>query len=154
MGATLTVAVIAGREVLIAHIGDSRAYLIHGSSVTRLTEDHTLASELLKNSSITMEEYLVHEGRNKLVRSLGENKFITPDIYRYNIIYGDMILLMTDGAYGVLSEKDISLCLKEHNDLETCAEKILELAGSGGSKDDMTAVMTLVVPDREKEHGI
>ncbi|SEV84986.1 protein phosphatase [Ruminococcaceae bacterium KH2T8] len=146
MGTTLTVAVIRERKVLIAHMGDCRAYLIHGSAMTQLTADHTYAAELLRRQSITKEEFETHPERHTLVKSLGENAFLIPDLYVYNIIYGDMLLLCTDGLCSFVSDEHIKACLKQRNDLEGCLDSLFESAYEAGSDDNITVLLTHVKP--------
>lgn len=146
MGTTLTVAVIRGTRLLIAHLGDSRAYLLHGSSITQLTSDHNLAAELLKNAMISLEESKVHPGRHILVRCLGENAYLNPDFYGYNIIYGDVVLLCTDGLYSYLEDKDIVKCMHKHNRLEECLDNLFGQAYEAGSDDNITVLLVHVKP--------
>ncbi len=146
MGTTLTTVIIKGRRVLITHAGDCRVYLIHGSSMTQLTSDHTFAAELLRSSSITYEEMKNHPGRHKLVKSLGDNTFLSPDFYGYNIIYGDMLLLCTDGIHSAIEDSVISDCLRKHNDLEGCLNNLFNAAYEAGSSDNITALLTHVTP--------
>ncbi|MBO4242830.1 MAG: serine/threonine-protein phosphatase [Clostridiales bacterium] len=136
MGTTLTISLVYGKKVFIAHIGDTRAYLVHGSSIIRLTEDHTAGDAMGVN-------------RNCLTRSLGENEFIKPDFYVYNIIYGDMILLTTDGLHGYLTDSEILKCLKMRNDIDGCLIRLTEEAYRAGSTDNVTALLSYIKPDAE-----
>ncbi len=146
MGTTLTVVVIKGRRILVGHIGDCRVYLFHGSSMTQLTNDHTFAAELFRNSSITREEMRNHPGRHKLVKCLGDNSYVSPDFYGYNIIYGDMVLLCTDGLYSVMEDSEILNCCRKHNDLEGSLNNLFEAAYKAGSEDNITALITHIIP--------
>jgi len=146
MGTTLTVAVIRGTSVLISHMGDCRAYLVHGSAMTQISADHTYAAELLRRASITREEFETHPERHTLVKSLGENAFLIPDHYEYNIIYGDMLMLCTDGLYSFVSDEDIRKSLKQRNDLEDCLDNLFAAAYDAGSDDNITVLLTHVTP--------
>lgn len=147
MGTTLTVVLIRGNRLFIAHIGDSRAYLIHGSGIEQLTRDHTYAAELVNSRSITAEEGRNHPGRSVLLKSLGVNAFINPDCYCYNISYGDLVLLCTDGVYSVMEAQEISECVKKHNDLDGCIVNLINKATGNGSRDNITAVLAYVRPE-------
>lgn len=147
MGTTLTIAVIRQRKVIVAHMGDCRGYLIHGSSMTQMTADHTYAAELLRNRSITQEEYICHPERHTLVKSLGENAFLIPDLYVYNIIYGDVVMLCTDGLYSFVDDEAIRLSLKKHNDLPNCLDNLFDRAYEAGSDDNITVLLTHVKPE-------
>lgn len=129
MGTTLTLALIKERKAYVCHIGDSRAYLKHGSSLTRLTKDHVLDGD-----------------SNQLVRFLGVNNYVNPDFYSYNIMYGDLFVLCTDGAYRNLSDKTIIECLKLHNKLEICADNLFAAAMEAGSEDNMTVLLANIRP--------
>ena len=129
MGTTLTCLISRERKLYVAHIGDTRAYLKHGSALTRLTSDHVNPA----NS-------------NELVKYLGINSFIYPDFYSYNIIYGDLIMICTDGVYKHLSDTKIVECLKIHNDLEGCLDKLFEAAYMAGTEDNVTALLANIRP--------
>lgn len=146
MGTTLTVAVIRGRRIFVVHAGDTRAYLFHGSAMTQLTNDHTFAAELFRSGSITKEEMKNHPGRHKLVKSLGDNSYLSPDYYGYNIIYGDMLMLCTDGLHSYVDDSEILSCCKKHNDLEGCLNNLFEAAYKAGSSDNITAMITHIIP--------
>ena len=146
MGTTLTVAVIRARRVIVAHMGDCRGYLIHGSAMTQMTADHTYAAELLRNRSITQEEFDTHPERHTLVKSLGENAFLIPDLYVYNIIYGDVVMLCTDGLCSFVDDETIRLSLKKHNDLADCLDNLFNRAYESGSDDNITVLLTHVTP--------
>ena len=146
MGTTLTCAIINARKLYLAHIGDSRAYLIHGSAMTRLTNDHTYAQKLADEGKIPQQEVLSHEDSHKLVRWLGENSYINPDVYSYNIIYGDLLLLCTDGMYRAVDDSRILQCVKKHNDLKGCLDNLFEAAYEGGSDDNVTSLLVHIRP--------
>lgn len=127
MGTTLSVAIQIANKVYISHIGDTRVYLVHGNSITQLTKDHSID--------------------NKLTKSLGVNEFIEPDNYCYNIIYGDLLLLTTDGIHGVMEDHQILQCVKKHNYLDTCIVNLFDEAYKNGSKDNVTALILHVKPN-------
>lgn len=130
MGTTLTVLIVREKELFICHVGDARTYLIHGSSITRLTEDHLY--------------------RNKLVKSLGVNEYINPSFYRYNIMYGDIILMCTDGLYGTLDDNTITGCLKMRNDLNGCLDRLFTAAYDNGSTDNLTGIVINTKPGNKR----
>lgn len=146
MGTTLTCAVISRNRLYLAHIGDSRAYLVHGSSITRLTADHTYAAKLVREGRLTPEAASKHPGSHELVKWLGENRYISPDVSVYNIIYGDLLLLCTDGIYAVTDDSRILQCVRKHNDLKGGLDKLFENACLCGSDDNMTAILIHLRP--------
>ena len=131
MGTTLTVALVTGNKLFVAHMGDTRAYLIHRSSITRLTHDHASETKSDDGSSVS----------RRLLRSLGENEYLKPDFYVYNIIYGDMILLSSDGIHAYLTDDEIVKCLKERGHPDRCLKRLIEAALEAGSDDNVTALL-------------
>ncbi len=130
MGTTLTICVIYKQQITVANIGDSRAYLIHGSSIIKLTEDH-----------VTVEDSHV------LTKVIGDNSFVSPDIYRYSIMYGDLVLLSTDGLHSVLNDNEIVVCLKKHKDLKGCLTNLVEAVYKKGAPDNVTIVLAHDKPE-------
>jgi len=141
MCTTLTIALVKGQKLTIGHIGDTRCYLCHGKEVRRLTEDHNKAAELVREGSITGEEAKVHPGRNRLVKVVGENQFLNPDIYSYNIIYGDLVVLCSDGLYAFLNKEDWAAGLRDRTSLESVCQKLIDSACSNRSSDNMTVLI-------------
>ena len=141
MCTTLTAALVKGQTLTIAHIGDTRCYLCHGKEIRRLTQDHNQAAQLVIEGSITGEEAKVHPGRNRLVKVLGENQFLHPDIYSYNIIYGDLVVLCSDGLYAFLNKEDWAAGLRDRTSLESICGKLITSACSNRSTDNMTVLI-------------
>ena len=141
MCTTLTVAILNGTELTVAHIGDTRAYMLHGSELIKLTEDHNETGRLIKNGSITEEEAKHHPGRNRLFKALGENQYQNPDIYSYNISYGDLIFLCSDGLYSFMSNEQFKSCARERNNLESVCAKLIHQALEGNSTDNITVTI-------------
>lgn len=148
MGTTLTIAVLHDWRLYISHIGDCRVYLLHGSTLERLTADHTLVQELVNSGSITEEEAMTHPKRHILLKSLGVNEFMSPDTYSFDISEGDLILMCTDGLHGYVEEKDIRSIVRRHKDLDACAKQLVSAANSAGGKDNVTVI--LIHCDRAK----
>lgn len=123
MATTLTVALLVDRTLYIMHIGDSRAYLLHGSHLEKLTIDH------------------IHNDSSMLLKYLGDNKYITPDFYCYNIMYGDLVVLCTDGIYNNLDIKGFTRLIRQHKHLDLCAEGVIEYINEHGANDNMTILL-------------
>lgn len=141
MCTTLTVAIMKGTELTVAHIGDCRAYLLHGSELIKLTDDHNAAAKLVKQGIITADEAKCHPGRNRLLKVLGDNQYLIPDIYSYNINYGDLVFLCSDGLYSFLNDEQFKACAKERNKLESICEKLITTALDGQSSDNITVTI-------------
>lgn len=151
MGTTLTIAVIRDWRLYLSHIGDCRAYLLHGSSLDRLTVDHTLVQELIETGTITEEEGLTHPKRHILIKSLGVNEYMSPDTYSFDISEGDLIMLCSDGLYGYVSEADIRTILRRHKDLDACASQLITAANKAGGKDNVTVILIHCDLEKDKE---
>ena len=146
MCTTLTVAVLNDKKLSIAHIGDTRAYLCHRREIQKLTNDHNKAAELVSAGLITQNEAKVHPGRNVLVKVLGENVYLKPDFYSYNLSYGDIIMLCSDGLYSFVDKEDFIDALMYRKDLKKVCGCLVEKALKGGSSDNITVVAGLCRP--------
>ena len=151
MSTTLTCAILNDRRLIISHIGDCRAYLLHGSKLELLTLDHTYAAELIKNNTPNISEEEYKSARNMLTKYLGENIFITPDIYRYNVMYGDLILLCSDGLYAYMDEEKMRSRLRMHSDLSKCAKSLLDEVYENGASDNVSLILAHNRPNDKKE---
>ena len=149
MCTTLTVAVLKGTELTLAHLGDTRAYMFHGSELIKLTEDHNETGRLVKQGIITEEEAKYHPGRNRLFKVLGENQYLNPDIYSYNISYGDLVILCSDGLYSFLSNEQFKACSRGRSDLEAVCRKLVSQALDNGSSDNITVTIGRAEPAAE-----
>ncbi len=143
MGTTFTVAVFFHQDLLIGHIGDSRAYLFNNSGYVQITEDHSLVTELLKNGEIGPEEVYDHPQRHLLTRALGTSPSLIVDFYIKSIKPRDCILLCTDGLTGVLRPPEIREILFQYgspgdNHLEKTADSLLDKANELGGPDNIT----------------
>ena len=107
MGTTLTAAMIEGERLLIAQVGDSRAYLLHQGELQQLTRDHSLMMDLIEAGQITPEEARVHPNRSVITRAIGSDPHMKPDIYELNISAGDRLLLCSDGLSTMLEDDEI-----------------------------------------------
>lgn len=146
MCTTLTCAVLNDRKLSIAHIGDTRAYLCHCREIQKLTCDHNKAAELVKAGEITETEAKVHPGRNVLLKVLGENVYLKPDFFSYNLSYGDIVMLCSDGLYSFISKEEFVAALNLRKDLKMVCESLVNASLKGGSSDNTTIVAGLCRP--------
>ena len=96
MGTTMTAAMLSGKRLVIAQVGDSRAYLLHEGALQRITRDHSLMADLIDSGQITPEEAKTHPQRSVITRALGSDPSTLPDIYEMNVSAGDRLLLCSD----------------------------------------------------------
>ncbi len=151
MGSTLTLAVIEGERLTVAHVGDSRAYLWRGGRLQQLTEDHSVPGALLKQGKITPEEAHDHPHRHVLYRCLGLKPGIEVDIYPTLFLEpGDGLLLCSDGLWDMVYPVGrIEALLASSADLPTACRRLVNAANEAGGEDNITVLLVQVV-DHER----
>ncbi|HHU32221.1 MAG: Stp1/IreP family PP2C-type Ser/Thr phosphatase [Zhaonellaceae bacterium] len=142
MGTTLTLALFADGKLYIAHVGDSRVYLIRNQEITLLTQDHSYVGELVRSGGITEEQALTHPQRNVLLRAVGTSPTIDIDLLEVNLLPNDLILLCTDGLTNHISEDKILELILATQDLNQALDKMMELAYNKGANDNVTILLT------------
>jgi protein phosphatase len=153
MGTTITALTLAGREAVIAHVGDSRAYLVRGDQCTQLTTDHSRAAELLRMRLITPEQAADHPARSMLTRSLGADMMVSVDIVKQPVARNDVFVLCSDGMWDMVSRPDIAHIVGGigSDDLPTPAEaarRLTETAIKRGATDNVTALVVRITSDQ------
>jgi len=146
MGATAVVALIRDSTALIAHIGDSRAYLWRTGVLTRLTRDHSLARALVDAGQITEPEAAAHPGREQLTRHMGMQGEALPEARRRRLCPGDRLLLCTDGLSGTLDRAQLCAILGAHPDPHSASRALVHAAQQAGAGDDVTALVIVYDP--------
>ncbi len=141
MGTTVTAALLGEDAVAIAHVGDSRAYLLRDRELSRLTEDHSLVEELLRGGKLTEEEAFEHPQRSVITRALGVEPIVEIDTWTYPLRAGDVILLCSDGLTDMLPESEIQELMLEPGDLSTAADRLINAANAAGGRDNITVVL-------------
>ena len=142
MGTTLTVARSLGTDLIVAHVGDSRAYLFRQGNLRRLTRDHTLAQALRESQLVAGIEVIAHRFRHLLTQSLGTEKVeIEPQIEHYELADGDKLLLCTDGLSDQISEETIAAELSIDVPPQATCQALLERALAAGGKDNVTLAL-------------
>jgi serine/threonine protein phosphatase PrpC len=143
MGTTLTAVYLdAERRVLaLAHVGDSRAYRLRDGELTRLTEDHSLVEELVKDGRLTEEEAFEHPQRSIITRALGQEPIVEVDTLSYPVGPEDVIMLCSDGLTDMLPERTVAELLAGAPDLDTAATRLIDAANAAGGRDNITVVL-------------
>ena len=142
LGTTLTVAWSLGKNMVVAHVGDSRAYLYRRQQLHRLTHDHTFAQSLADQGIIAQREVALHRMRNVLTRVLGSpDQPVEPDLLNLTLEDGDMLLLCTDGLTDMVDEDLIQATLDREEDSKTICRRLVEQALEAGGKDNVTVVV-------------
>lgn len=105
MGTTITALLLENGEAHIAHVGDSRCYLLRGKSLMKVTTDHTLVEEMMLKGVLTVQEARNHPQRNLITRALGTDEQVEVDLLRIRLQKGDVFLLCSDGLTGPVSDR-------------------------------------------------
>jgi PPM family protein phosphatase len=139
MGTTCTALVVRGRQLYVAHIGDSRLYLIRKDQVSRLTRDHSYVGRLVESGLVSAEEAEHHPQRHILIAALGSAAELAVDGAQKDVIVeeGDDLLLCTDGLWSVVTEKELADALGGNSPAECCAA-LVRLARQRGGPDNIT----------------
>ena len=140
MGTTLVGGVYHEGQVLLANIGDSRAYFYDGESLSRVTRDHSFVEELVQKGEITEEQARSHPRKNIITRALGPDRRPQPDLYPLTLEKGQKLLLCSDGLSGMVEDKEIERILRETEDDKIC-EKLIETANENGGTDNITVLI-------------
>ncbi|NMA90543.1 MAG: Stp1/IreP family PP2C-type Ser/Thr phosphatase [Amphibacillus sp.] len=140
MGTTVVVAILLDQHISIAHIGDSRCYL-YSDTLTQITEDHSLVNELVRIGEITKSEANVHPRKNVLMKALGTDGTIAPDVFSIEWQLGDRFLMCSDGLSDKLSGSDIEEYLADDLSVKETAEKLVNRANELGGEDNITVIL-------------
>ena len=141
MGTTLTAIYVGEQDVAIAHVGDSRAYCLRDDELMRLTDDHSLVDELMRQGRLTPEEAVEHPQRSVITRALGPEGSVEVDTRSFPARAGDVFLLCSDGLTTMLSEAQIAAALRAHAPLRDAGETLISAANEAGGRDNITVVL-------------
>ncbi|NLO89308.1 MAG: Stp1/IreP family PP2C-type Ser/Thr phosphatase [Clostridia bacterium] len=144
MGTTLTVLWIVDMKAYVAHVGDSRAYLLRDGEIALITSDHSFVQELVREGSITESEARVHPRRNLLTRAVGIEKETSIDVTSFSLKKGDFVLLCTDGLSGTICDEEIKDIIYFSKTVEEACENLVKAACSRGGEDNITSVLVYI----------
>jgi serine/threonine protein phosphatase PrpC len=145
MGTTLTAVYLDDSNLAIAHVGDSRAYVLRDGVLTRLTHDHSLVEELMRRGKLTPEQAAEHPQRSIITRALGIEAEVEVDTWSFPGRAGDVVLLCSDGLTSMLDESRIAEVLRTQPDLEMAGEQLIHDANEAGGRDNITVVIFRLV---------
>jgi serine/threonine protein phosphatase PrpC len=146
MGTTVTALLRSGSRIGLAHIGDTRAYLVRGGEVFQITRDHTVVQSLLDSGSITPDEAPSHPQRFLLLQALDGEHDSEPDLQFHDAVAEDRYLLSSDGLHACVSAEAIGAVLVGVVDPDEAAEELIKLAMDGGGPDNVTCIVADIVP--------
>ncbi len=141
MGTTLTAVYVGEEDVAIAHVGDSRAYCLRDGELLRLTDDHSLVDELMRQGRLTPEEAVEHPQRSVITRALGPEGTVEVDTRSFRGRAGDVFLLCSDGLTTMLAEEQIAGLLLANQALRDAGEALIAAANGAGGRDNITVVL-------------
>jgi protein phosphatase len=141
MGTTLTAALVEGDEVVIAHVGDSRAYVLRDDELRLLTSDHSLVEELRRQGRLTSEQAEDHPQRSIITRALGPEAEVAVDTLTVSARPGDVFLLCSDGLTTMLRDEEIVAALRSGETLAAAASRLVREANEAGGRDNITVVV-------------
>lgn len=141
MGCTIVALLCHDNRFSIGHVGDSRIYLIRGDSIFQLTSDHSLVMEQVRRGLMTLEEAEHSKMQNVIVRALGAEESVEPDLQDHEFVSGDVLLLCSDGLSRYVKEGEMLETIRRAENLEKACDQLIELAKAGASDDNITCLL-------------
>lgn len=141
MGTTLVATLVQGDSITIINVGDSRAYLINGDGIRRITRDHSLVEDMVQMGEITELEAKEHPSKNLITRAVGTDANVIGDIYTLKRKLGEYILLCTDGLSNIVTEQEILYEVLYGGNHDQCCKRLTEIANARGGYDNITTVL-------------
>ncbi len=141
-GTTLTCALLLGPRAYVAHVGDSRAYLVkQADGLDQVTHDHSLVDRLVELGQLTRDEAEVHPQKNVLYRAIGQSGLLDVDTYVRTVSQGARLLLCSDGLWSMVSETEIAAIIAAAPSLQTACDDLVAAANQAGGHDNITAIL-------------
>lgn len=141
MGTTVVAATVQDDCLYVANVGDSRLYLLDGSSIEQITKDHSLVEEMVRSGQIGREEARNHPEKNVITRAVGVKSRLRIDFFDIALYEGDRFLLCSDGLTNMVEDEDIFEMVKRETSLERAAHRLVVLANRNGGKDNISVVL-------------
>lgn len=144
MGTTLVAAFVCGKTVVVANVGDSRAYLVESSGIRQITVDHSVVQIMLRRGEISREEARTHPGKNLITRAVGTESRVVCDIFTLPVEHGDYILLCSDGLSNLVTEQELLFEIAHGVNKTECCQRLLDMAKHRGAPDNVTCVLAAI----------
>ena len=141
MGTTLVAALIRGWKISLVNVGDSRAYRISQNGIRQITKDHSVVQMMVDRGELTPEAAKRYPGKNLITRAVGTEPIVNCDIFRQELAKGDYLLLCSDGLSNLLDDQEILFEVVHGVNKERCCKRLLDIAISRGSPDNVTCVL-------------
>ena len=155
MGTTVVVALFYGDRVAVAHVGDSRMYLLRDEYLTHVTEDHSLIQEQVRRGLLTAEDARNSSIKNLVTRALGVEQDVEADVVEEMTQVGDIYMMCSDGLTDVVPDEAIRLTMIEHaNHLDVAAQSLIDLANDAGGPDNISVILIRVKGKASRKKGL
>jgi serine/threonine protein phosphatase PrpC len=141
MGTTLDAVLINGRSCLVAHVGDSRVYVINNDGARQITRDHSYVNVLVDSGEITEEEAAVHPQRNWIVKAIGSEKNIEPDFHSIELDDDSYLLICTDGLSNKIKQSEMHSIVMSDRNLNEKVNSLVEMANTMGGEDNISVIL-------------
>ena len=144
MGSTITGFMVVGDHAYILNVGDSRTYMLRGGQLYKLTNDHSLVEQLVAGGLIEPDDVYTHPQRSQIFRSLGDKLNVQIDIFKQQLLPGDIVLSCSDGLWEMVRNPQIESILNAASDPQTACDQLVETANANGGEDNISAVLVFV----------
>ncbi|MDY0396327.1 Stp1/IreP family PP2C-type Ser/Thr phosphatase [Virgibacillus halophilus] len=141
MGTTIVTAVCSEEFITIGHVGDSRCYLYADGKLNQITEDHSLVNELVRSGEISKEDAKYHPRKNVVLKALGTEKLVKPDIQSIYWKKGDKLLLCSDGLTDKIDDDEMETYFMEFESIDALGKKLIDTANDRGGEDNISLVI-------------
>lgn len=144
MGTTLVAALIRGRQVTVANVGDSRVYRVNTDGIWQITEDHSLVQLMIQRGELTPERARNFPGKNYITRAIGTEPTVQCDIFHLDLQRGDCLLLCSDGLTNLVDDQEILFEIVHGVSKKHCCQRLLDIAKNRGAPDNVTSILVQV----------
>ncbi len=151
MGSTLVMAYFNKTEWIVINVGDSRAYLLEDGELQQITLDHSWVEEMVRQGVLERDDPMYLANRNKITRAMGSEPVVEEDVFLVPAASGQRLLLCSDGLHGMLSDDEIAAVLREEEDVDRAASRLLHLAMEAGGQDNITILLAEYRDETESE---
>ena len=141
MGTTLVAALVRGKTVTVANVGDSRAYVINPDGIHQVSVDHSLVQMMVNRGELTPEMAKTYPGKNFITRAIGTEPFVMCDVFHAEVSRGDFVLLCSDGLSNVMDDQEILFEVAHGVNKQHCCQRLLNIAKNRGAPDNVTCVL-------------
>ena len=144
MGTTLVAALVRGRKVTIANVGDSRAYGISSEGIHQITTDHSLVQMMVDRGELAPEQAKSYPGKNFITRAIGTEPFVMCDLFHQDVAWGDFLLLCSDGLSNMMDDQEILFEVVHGVNKQNACQRLLNIAKNRGAPDNVTSVLIMI----------